>query len=373
MTPPTAARPIPRLRPRHRGTQDLADASPFSVTTRPVPPIVLGDVRAHRRLPVRAPLGEVEPSSRQAALTARASPPGRGLYKVRAPSIRRGRLSRHCRHPWVICTGYYSPKPQPHERSDRRSVGELLPSMRPHVAPTPPRPRQSGRRRHGPGMGRAVQAGHEFLAASSRSGHYTSARTGRRPDPGRPDCVSISSLMASALNDNLRPRPWPGDGPADERLLALTGNLVRAHDLLVRGLRTSTPPSPAVQADAAAARTRVLHTLYVTAHGLSLAAVAESRALESNSRSMQRRSSIHKLSAQQSRRASTPSNRWPKPRSTDPFRQRWTASISATSAPDRLRDALRRRMGESRRIEPGRRPVARRHGRRRPAFVGHDR
>ncbi len=129
--------------------------------------------------------------------------------------------------------------------------------------------------------------------------------------------------------------------PADERLLALTGNLVRAHDLLVRGLRTSTPPSPAVQADAAAARTRVLHTLYVTAHGLSLAAGAESRALESNSRSMQRRSSVHKLCALKLVVARL-----------DTFEQVAGAEVyrsfpaaldgqqRATTAPDRLRDAV---------------------------------
>ena len=141
-----------------------------------------------------------------------------------------------------------------------------------------------------------VQAGHELLNALP--GDEPEAIPGVSVRPAHVDPVGERlHLMASALNDNLRPRPWPGDGPADERLLALTGNLVRAHDLLVRGLRTSAPPSPAVQADAAAARTRVLHTLYVTAHGLSLAAGAEARALESNSRSMQIRSSVHKLCA----------------------------------------------------------------------------
>ena len=141
-----------------------------------------------------------------------------------------------------------------------------------------------------------VQAGHEFLAAlpgpsSRRVPGLAGIQT--PPDP----VAERLHLMATALNDNLRPRPWPGAGPADETVLAMTSNLVRAHDLLERGLRTTVPPSAAVQADAAAARTRVLHVLYVTAHVISLAAGADARALQASSRATQRRSAVYKLSA----------------------------------------------------------------------------
>ena len=180
---------------------------------------------------------------------------------------------------------------------DRRSVGELLLEcdltarrllLDPDALDTAPMVRV---------WPELVQAGHEFLAALP--GPST------RRDPGLPGIQTPADpagerlhLMAIALNDTLRPRSWPSAGPADERLLAITGNLVRAHDLLERGLRTSAPPSAAVQADAAAARTRVLHVLYVTAHGISLAAGADARALQSNSRSVQRRrSAVYKLSA----------------------------------------------------------------------------
>ena len=54
--------------------------------------------------------------------------------------------------------------------------------------------------------------------------------------------------MATALNDNLRRRTWPGDGPVDDRLLAIAGNLVRAHDLIERRLRTYRAAQLGVQA-----------------------------------------------------------------------------------------------------------------------------
>ena len=87
-------------------------------------------------------------------------------------------------------------------------------------------------------------------------------------------------LMATALNDNLRRRTWPGDGPVDDRLLTIAGHLVRAHDLIERRLRATGPLSSSAMQDAAAARTRVLHTLYVTSHAVSLALRAETRELQ---------------------------------------------------------------------------------------------
>ena len=83
-------------------------------------------------------------------------------------------------------------------------------------------------------------------------------------------------LMATALDLNLRRRVWPGAaGPADAQLLTVAGNLQRAHDLVRRHLRVTDTPAPAVLADAEAARTKILHTLYVGSHAISLAVRAQ--------------------------------------------------------------------------------------------------
>ncbi|MBM6402157.1 hypothetical protein [Phycicoccus sonneratiae] len=141
-----------------------------------------------------------------------------------------------------------------------------------------------------------VQAANELLASLPSRGPH--AIPGVEATPTRTDPLAERlHLMATALNDNLRGRAWPGDGPADERLLDMTGNLVHTHDLIDRRLRDTTRPSTAMLTDAAAARTRVLHALYVTAHAITLATGAEIRDLQTNGRALQRRSGVHKLTA----------------------------------------------------------------------------
>lgn len=65
---------------------------------------------------------------------------------------------------------------------------------------------------------------------------------------------------------------WPGDGPSDERLLRIAETFTRAAALIDRRHRQVTPPErrPAVRADVAAARARVVHTLHVASHGVLL-------------------------------------------------------------------------------------------------------
>jgi hypothetical protein len=141
-----------------------------------------------------------------------------------------------------------------------------------------------------------VQAGHELLAALPGQGPEAIPGVGIKPVHVDPVGERLH-LMATALHDNLRRRTWPGDGPADDQLLTMAGNLVRARDLIDRQLRASGPPSAARQADAAAARTRVLHTLYLTAHAVSLASHAETRALHTGNRAMKSRWAANKLAA----------------------------------------------------------------------------
>ncbi|HEX8509331.1 MAG TPA: hypothetical protein VF635_07525, partial [Propionibacteriaceae bacterium] len=64
---------------------------------------------------------------------------------------------------------------------------------------------------------------------------------------------------------------WPGQGPTDERLEQVAYNLSRAAVLVERHGRDVQPTTPETRADIAAARSRVMHTLYVAAHGTSMA------------------------------------------------------------------------------------------------------
>jgi hypothetical protein len=64
---------------------------------------------------------------------------------------------------------------------------------------------------------------------------------------------------------------WPGPGPQDQRLLEIAHNLSRARDLIHRYGRDVQPTSAEARADIAAAHARIMHTLYVGAHGTAVA------------------------------------------------------------------------------------------------------
>jgi hypothetical protein len=64
---------------------------------------------------------------------------------------------------------------------------------------------------------------------------------------------------------------WPGPGPQDQRLLEIAHNLSHTRDLIERYGRDVQPTSAEARTDIAAARARVMHTLYVGAHGTAVA------------------------------------------------------------------------------------------------------
>lgn len=108
------------------------------------------------------------------------------------------------------------------------------------------------------------------------------------PSPGpSPEFASPApedSLMAQlqAMNGHLmrsgRGQQWPGAGEPDERLLRIAENLTRASDLLT--LRDSNVMSPEVRADLGAARARLVHTLYIGAHGVHVTLNRELRNMQ---------------------------------------------------------------------------------------------
>ena len=185
-----------------------------------------------------------------------------------------------------------------------------------------------------------VQAGHELLNALP--GDEPEAIPGVSVKPAHVDPVGERlHLMATALNDTLRRRTWPGDGPVDDRLLTIAGHLVRAHDLIERRLRATGPLSSSATQDAAAARTRVLHTLYVTSHAVSLATRAEARDLQASNRAARSRWAASKLATL--RLAGTRIDRFEEFAGAEVYRS-FPAALDGqqrpSTAPDRLREAV---------------------------------
>ena len=80
----------------------------------------------------------------------------------------------------------------------------------------------------------------------------------------------LETISQSMHRDQVR-RGWPGDGPADERLLHVAETFTRAAGLIDRRGAHIGATDPAVRADLDAARMRIMHTLYVGAHSVGVA------------------------------------------------------------------------------------------------------
>jgi hypothetical protein len=88
------------------------------------------------------------------------------------------------------------------------------------------------------------------------------------------DGITVGRLesMSQAMHHDQVRRGWPGDGPSDERLLHVAETFTRAADLIGRRGGDIGPTDPAIRADLDAARMRIMHTLYVGAHSVGVAA-----------------------------------------------------------------------------------------------------
>jgi len=88
------------------------------------------------------------------------------------------------------------------------------------------------------------------------------------------------AAMTAALTRGIRWGPWPGAGPTDPRLQAIADSFARAAALINQHGPVGPSSDPAVRADADAARTRIIHTLYLAVHGVRLAVLAHARPLQ---------------------------------------------------------------------------------------------
>lgn len=109
-------------------------------------------------------------------------------------------------------------------------------------------------------------------------------------------------VLAVGLHRSMRGHDWPGPGAGDERLARVVDNFTRAATLLADRDEPVRPFPEALAADLVAARARVMHTLYVGAHGVGLAVGAHVRDLQASLRARHtiagRGSLVHARAAQ---------------------------------------------------------------------------
>lgn len=89
-----------------------------------------------------------------------------------------------------------------------------------------------------------------------------------------PDLMVRLQGAGRGLGRSVSVNRWLGAGPADERLAQMAHNFSRAANLVERYGRDVQPTTSEVRADIAAARGRIMHPVYVAAHGTGVALAA---------------------------------------------------------------------------------------------------
>lgn len=116
--------------------------------------------------------------------------------------------------------------------------------------------------------GEVVEAAADLWRAFPESS--PSAGQSERRDAGQVLMEQLQTMNADLMKAGRR-RQWPGPGPADDRLLTVCENLTTAAELLLRRRTDVRPMRPKVAADLEAAKARLMHVLYVGAHGVQVA------------------------------------------------------------------------------------------------------
>ncbi|MGL5856970.1 MAG: hypothetical protein ACRC35_00915 [Angustibacter sp.] len=161
---------------------------------------------------------------------------------------------------------------------DRRSVGELLLEAD-HVA--------RDVLMDVPGMDAAtmLRSWGEVVQAAGELWQALPSTTPPRPGAGRPvaDVTDVTMQRLQAMTGSYHRRHgagWPGQGPPDERHLQIAASFARATDLITCYQSPQPPLNAPEAADVNAARTRVIHTLYIASHGVNVALTRHLRELE---------------------------------------------------------------------------------------------
>src|SRR5215218_2837827 len=121
-----------------------------------------------------------------------------------------------------------------------------------------------------------------------------------------PDLMPPLRQMANGIAATTSVGHWPGAGTHRRTLLQIAHHLSRARILVERYGRDVQPTTADVRADIAAARGRIMHTLYVAAHGTALAITEHTKDLQDQlqidirrRRPVVQRPSIHEIKAAQ--------------------------------------------------------------------------
>jgi len=91
------------------------------------------------------------------------------------------------------------------------------------------------------------------------------------PSPIDGATMARLEAMSQGMHHTQVRQGWPGNGPAHEPLLHVAETFTRAGDLVSARGGHIRPVDPAVRADLDAARVRIMHTLYLGAHSVSVA------------------------------------------------------------------------------------------------------
>src|SRR5215212_8008867 len=209
-----------------------------------------------------------------------------------APKVRR-RVSVRCVRVFPSWSGRRTPVPT----RDRRTVGELL-------ADSDSLSRETLLDLSADQSASMVRTWAQVVdAAAGLWVVLPSAVPGRRSEP---DLMPRLRQVANGIAATTSAGHWPGPGPTDERLLQVAHNLSRARILVERYGGDVQPTTADVRADIAAARARIMHTLYVAAHGTALAITEHTKDLQDQlqidirrRRPVAQRPSIHEIKAAQ--------------------------------------------------------------------------
>ena len=88
--------------------------------------------------------------------------------------------------------------------------------------------------------------------------------------------------LATSIRADLATARWPGTGASDHRMHAIDDNLTRARELVDKYGDELQPHVTRVHKDLEAARTRVVHTLYIATHGVGVALSEDGRQRAAN-------------------------------------------------------------------------------------------
>ena len=144
---------------------------------------------------------------------------------------------------------------------DRRTIGELLADSDALARDT----LLDATPENAPAM---VRSWNQLVASAA---HLWAALSSPPDDMSESATMEGLRLVGEAIARSVRAGHWPGHGPTDDHLTEIADNLSRARHLIERDGRPSGPATANRQADTRDIYGQALHTLYVAAHGTTVA------------------------------------------------------------------------------------------------------